>query len=312
MEGHNTFPWRTSLATICLVVGVAMVSIRGADAQELEPRSYVNTPVGLNFALAGYGYTEGSIAFSGSAPIEDAEIRTHSGLLAYVRALDVWGLSGKVGVIVPYADLSGTAKLAGQAREREVSGFADPRFRLSVNFYGAPALSLEEFSSYQQDLIVGATLEVSPPLGQYDSDKLVNIGTNRWTIKPELGVSKALGQFTLEMSAAATFFTPNNDFLDGRTLEQKPLYSVQAHLVREFRNGLWAALDATYYRGGRTKVDGERGEPLENVRLGLTVALPVNRYNSVKLYGSTGVYSRTGSDFDAVGIAWQVHWGGGL
>lgn len=294
------------------MAGVAVVPTRGADGQELEPRSYVNTPVGLNFVLAGYGYTKGSVVFSGSAPIKDAEVHTHSGVLAYVRSLDVWGRSGKLGVVVPYADASGSAKLAGQTQEREVSGFADPRLRLSVNLYGAPALSLEEFRSYRQDFIVGATLEVSPPLGQYDSEKLLNIGTNRWMVKPELGVSKALGSFTLEMSAAVTVFTPNNDFLGGKTLDQAPLYSLQGHLVHEFRNGLWAALDATYYVGGRTKIDGERGETEEHVRLGLTVTLPVNRYNSIKLYGSTGVYSRTGSDFDAVGIAWQVRWGAGL
>jgi hypothetical protein len=38
----------------------------------------------------------------------------------------------------------------------------------------------------------------------------------------------------------------------------------------------------------------------------------VNRHTSVKLYGSTGVSTRTGSDFDAVGIVVQYRWGAGL
>jgi hypothetical protein len=297
-----------------MTVALAIVAVRAwpANGQELEPRSYVNTPVGLNFLIAGYGYTEGSVVFSASAPVKDAEVEAHAGFLAYVRALDVWGRSGKLGLVVPYAEASGSAKLAGQPREREVSGLADPKFRFSVNLYGAPALSLEEFRGWEQDLIVGVALEVSPPVGQYDSDKLLNIGTNRWSIKPELGVSKALGRFTLELSAAATFFTQNDDFLGGHTLEQDPLYAVQGHLVYEFGFGVWAALDATYYAGGRTIVDGVEADREENVRLGLTIALPVNRYNSIKLYGSTGAYSRTGTDFEALGIAWQVRWGGGL
>jgi hypothetical protein len=300
-----------SLAVAAAIAGSTWL---GGDAasQELEPRSYVNTPVGLNFLLAGYGYTQGSVVFSASAPIEDAEVKTHSGFIAFVRSLDVGGMSAKVGAVLPYASADGSAALAGQPQERKISGFGDPKVRLSLNFYGAPALSLKEFAEYEQDLLIGATFEVSAPLGQYDSTKLLNIGTNRWSIKSELGVSKPLGPFTLEASAAAILFTDNSDFLNDRTLQQKPLYAAQMHVVSEFGSGFWGSLDATYYYGGRTMIDGEKSEPLQNARMGLTVSMPVNRYNSIKFFGSTGIYSRTGSDFDAVGAAWQVRWGGGL
>jgi hypothetical protein len=284
-----------------------------AGGQELEPRSYVNTPIGLNFLIAGYGYTRGDVVFSPTSPIEDAEVTTHAGVVGYLRSVDVWGSSGKVGLIVPFADASGSARLGGQRHEREVFGLADPTFRVSVNLYGAPALTMEELAGWEQDLIVGVTLNVSPPLGQYDDTKLLNIGTNRWTIKPEVGASKALGRrLTAELSAATAFFTPNDDFFGGLTLEQDPLYSVQAHLVWELMLGLWAAVDATYYGGGATTSEVEEDEALGNARLGLTVSLPVNRYNSLKLYGSTGLYKRSGTDFDAAGLAWQVRWGGGL
>jgi hypothetical protein len=182
-----------------------------------------------------------------------------------------------------------------------------------VNFYGAPALSLQEFAGYRQDLIVGASLQVSAPLGQYDADKLVNIGTNRWAVKPELGVSKAWGSWTLELATGVTFYSDNDDFLSGKTREQDPIYSVQGHLIYSFRSGVWGALNATYYTGGRATVDGVQGDNLQqNSRLGATVALPLDRHNSIKLYASTGVSTRTGSDFDAIGIAWQYRWGGGL
>ncbi len=295
-----------------LAMAAVAVPIRGAHAQELEPRAYVNTPVGLNFLLAGYGYTTGDVVFNASAPIKDAEVQTHAGVLAYVRSLDVWGLSGKFGLVVPFAEASGSAKVAGQPRERQVFGLADPRFTLSVNLYGAPALTLEEFKEYRQDLIVGTSLHVSPPLGQYNRTKLLNIGTNRWSIKPEVGMSKALGPFTLEMIAGVAFFTNNEDFFGDKTLEQDPIYSVQGHLIYHFRSDVWAALDATYYWGGRTISDGEKGERLGNARLGLTLALPMTRRNSIKLYGNIGVYTRTGTDFQAAGIAWQYRWGGGL
>lgn len=283
-----------------------------AHAQDLEPRAYANTPVGLNFVIGGYAYSKGTVGVDPAVPITDTEIKLQSAVVAYVRTLDLWGRSGKVDVIVPYTWANGSAKLAGQARSREVSGFADPRLRVSMLFYGAPALSLEEFRDYKADVIVGASLEVTPPLGQYDADKLVNIGSNRWSFKPEVGVSKTWGPVTLELASGVRFYTDNNDFLDGRTLQVKPVYSVQGHLIYSFTTGIWLGFDALYYGGGRGVIDGNRGEPIGNARVGLTAALPINRHNSVKLYGSTGVYSKTGGTFDIVGAAWQLRWGAGL
>jgi hypothetical protein len=305
----------SAMAKRTALLAVIGVIAMGADvfAQDLEPRAYANTPTGMNFLVAGYGFTSGDVTFDPAVPLENAHIKTHGAVLAYARSLDVWGKSGKVNVVLPYAWLSGTADFMGQPRERTVDGFGDPRLRLSVNFHGAPALSLQEFASYEQDLIIGASLQVSAPLGQYDSDKLVNIGTNRWSFKPELGISKALGPLTLELAADVVFYTDNRDFFGGHTLEQAPIYSMQGHVIYSLKSGIWVGLDGTYYAGGRTTVDGVKGDNLQqNTRSGVTVALPVNRYQSVKLYASTGVSSRTGSDFDAIGIAWQYRWGGGL
>ena len=292
----------------------ALVAAGGnAFAQELEPRAYSNAPVGLNFLIAGYGYLEGGVAADPSLPLTNADIRVHTALLGYVRTLDVLGWSGKFDLLLPYAWLSGSAELAGVPHQREVSGLGDPRLRFSVNFYGAPALSPQEFASYRQDLIVGASLQVSIPAGQYDSDKLVNIGTNRWAFKPELGVSKAWDAWTLELAAAASFHTDNKDFFGGQTREQDPIYSIQGHVAYTFPSGIWVALDGTYYTGGQTTVDGVKSNDLQrNTRIGATLSLPVDRRNSVKFFASTGVSTRTGGDFDAIGIAWQHRWGGGL
>ena len=297
---------------MAVVTAAVLAAASGAQAQDLEPRAYANTPVGLDFLIAGYAYTTGGIATDPALPIEDADLTLHTGLLAYARALDFWGRSGKVDVAVPYSGLSGTVLFMGEEVEREITGFHDPRLRLSVNLYGAPALSFEEFAAYKQDLIIGLSLAVTAPLGQYDDDKAVNLGTNRWSFKPELGISKALGPVILELTAAATVFTTNDDFL-GRTREQAPLYSLQANLVYEIGWGIWGAVTATYVMGGRTTLNGERNDDRQdNFRVGGTLALPVNRHNSVKLYGATGVSTRTGGDFDVIGIAWQYRWGGGF
>lgn len=286
---------------------------RAGHAQDAEPRSYSNAPVGLNFLIAGYAYTRGGVAFDPALPVENEHLETHSGVLAYVRALDLWGLSAKFDAIVPFTGLSGSADYLGQPVSRDVTGFMDPRFRLSVNFYGAPALAPSEFAAYHQDLIVGASLQVSPPWGRYDPERLINLGTNRWYVKPELGVSKAAGPWTFELAGAVTFFTDNDDFFGGRVRSQRPLYSLQSHAIYNFRSGAWASLDATYFTGGRTTVDGVLDNNLQqNWRLGATLAWPLDRRNSLKLAASSGVAARTGNNFDAVAIAWQYRWGAGL
>ena len=284
-----------------------------APAGEIEPRAYVNTPVGTNFLLAGYVYTDGGLSTSGSSAIKDAHLKVHTGVLAYARALDVWGKSGKFDVIVPYSHLSGNAMVAGQPRERDVSGLNDPLFRLSVIFYGAPALSLQEFAKYKQDLIVGASVQVSAPVGQYDRNKLVNLGNNRWFVKPDIGISKAWGAFTLELSTGVFLFSTNDQYFGGGTLKRDPLYSAQVHAAYNFSGGVWAAVSGTWDYGGRTTVDGARSDDLvNNSRAGATLALPVNRNNSIKLYASNSVHTKSGTDYDLVGIVWQYRWGHGL
>jgi len=284
-----------------------------AHAGEIEPRAYVNTPVGINFLLAGYAYTDGGLSTAGSSPIKDAQLKMNTGALAYARTLDVWGNSGKFDVILPYSQLSGNAMVDGQPRERDVSGFHDPLFRFSVNFYGAPALSLQEFADYRQDVIIGASVQVSAPLGQYDKDRLVNLGNNRWFVRPDIGISKAWGAFTVELSTGVFFFSNNDDYFGGNTLEQDPVSSTQVHATYNFGSGVWAAVSGTYDYGGRTTIDGVRSDvSMDNSRVGATLALPVNRNNSIKLYASGGVHTSSGTDYNLLGIVWQHRWGRGL
>jgi len=283
-------------------------------AQNLEPRAYANTPIGMNFAIAGYAYVHGDVATDASLPLANGKVQVNSAILAYARSLELLGQSAKLDVVLPYAWVSGSADFNGEQFRRNVGGLADASMRLSMNFYGAPALTLEQFPSYEQDLIVGGSLQVTAPIGRYDSDRLLNISTHRWSFKPELGVSKSLDPLILELSASGTFYTDNHDFFGGHERSQDPLGALQAHAIYSFkRTGIWGSLDFTYYAGGKTRLDGESNHNLEsNTRLGGTLALPVNRYHSIKLFGSTGISSRTGGHYDAIGIAWQVRWGGGL
>jgi hypothetical protein len=282
-------------------------------SQDLEPRAYTNIPRGLNFVLTGYSYSQGGVVFDPTIPLQNADIHIHGTVFAYARSIKVGPMSGKVDVILPYGWLSGSAEFDGQTVTRDVSGLADPRIRMSFNFIGAPSLPLSGFKDYKQNFVAGASLQIFLPLGQYDPSKLVNLGTNRFTIKPELGMSKALGPMQLELTGGIAFHTVNNDFYNGKTRSQAPIGSLQGHINYNFKKGIWAALDGTYYWGGHTTVEGVQGDDLQkNTRVGLTVAIPLGIHQSIKINLSTGVSTRTGSDYDVAGLMWQYRWGKGL
>ncbi len=300
---------RRSLAAL----GVCALAICAAPmgAQSIEPRSYSNAPVGASFVIVGAAATQGGLALDPAVPLTEPDLETTSLVLAYARFLDLWGKSAKIDVIVPFTDLSGTALFQGEPVARDITGLADPAFRLSVNFYGAPALAASEFRSYRQKLIIGASLQVTPPLGQYDETRLVNLGMNRWTFRPEIGISRAVRDWTFEFQGAATLFTDNDDFNRGQTREQEPIYSTQGHVIYNFPRGRWASFDVNYFTGGTTTIAGTRKQDLQkNWRLGATYAFPVGTRQSIKLYASSGVYAATGNDFDLLGIAWQFRWFG--
>jgi hypothetical protein len=304
---------RASGASVAALALLVSVFAPAADAQELEPRAYSNLPMRLNFLATGYAHSQGGLSTDPSLPLTDAHLKVDTALVAYVRGIDFWGNSGKVDVIVPYSHLSGTALVAGLPKERDISGSSDPRFRLSVNFYGAPALTLAEYPAYKQDLVIGASVQVAPPWGQYDPSKAVNLGTNRWSIKPDIGFLKAFAPFTIDLTAGVTLFSRNDDYFGGQTLQQAPLYSAQMNLSHDFGRGIWAALGATFYRGGRTTLnDVAKDNALSNSRVGLTIAVPIDRYYAIKFNASSGISTRTGTNFNTAGLVLQYRWGAGL
>ena len=88
--------------SIRLGVVVASAALRSlAHAQDLEPRAFANTPVGLNFIVGGYAYAKGTVGTDASVPLEDTAVTLNSAVLAYVRTLDLWGRSGKFDAYYP-------------------------------------------------------------------------------------------------------------------------------------------------------------------------------------------------------------------
>lgn len=281
-----------------------------ATAQDLEPRAYSASPLGTNFLGIVYGDTRGGVLFDPSVPITDVSARLNAVAVGYGRTYGLWGRQGLVSVLVPWAwgDVEGL--VAEEARRVTRSGLTDARLRVSLNLLGSPALSRQEFAKTPHGTILGVSLTVQAPTGEYDGTKLINLGTNRWAFKPEIGVSVPAGNWFLDAYLGAWFFTNNESFYPGGvTRRQDPLVSAQTHAGYTFTSKAWLAFDATWYGGGSATSDG--GPPSErqdNTRFGATLAIPIAPGQSIKVAASTGVTTRVGTDFDSVLVAWQLLW----
>jgi hypothetical protein len=266
-------------------------------AQEIEARAYSNAPIGISFITGGL------------AQAKSSSYTLTSQVVSLTHVIDVAGQSGRLSLVVPYAELSGTGTISGQVINASAEGLSDPMIKASVNLYGAPALTPSQFKSYQQDLIIGASLAASIPWGKYNSNQMVNVGANRSVIQPGVGASQAVGPWRLELAGMAMIYTSNTNYLGSNTLSQNPMYSTETHVIYYFPNTAWISGDATYFFGGQTFINGNPANgPQENWRFGSTLSYPVNLHNAIRLTGSTGVYSRTNTSYNALGISWQYRW----
>jgi len=289
------------LLPLCLALAPA-----GLYAQSLEPRSFTNIPVGEHFVLLGVTRSEGGLAPTPSSPLQDADLTIDTLVFGYATSFEFLGDSGKFSAGGARVCYEGSAIFEGEFVEGRRCEYADPKFRVSWNFYGSPALTLDEFRQWQPGLVIGAGLSVAAPCGDYTSKQLINAGTNRWIIRPELGMSYAWGRWHFDLMASVRLFEDNDDNFRGSELEQDPLYQVQSHLIYNFRNRSWLSLNANFYRGGESTVNGiDKDDQLENSRWGLTYSMPLSAHQSLKLYANTGVITRAGSDFDTFGLGWQ-------
>ena len=292
---------------LALATGAAAV-----QAQELEPRAYSVSPTGVNFVVVTYGRSTGDIAFDPSLPLEDVTATINSMGIGYLRSLNVFGRSANVLVSLPLIDGSLQGLLFGEFAQGTRRGLWDPRFRFAMNLVGAPAMNVGEFATYVQDTTLGFSLSVVSPGGQYDSSRTVNLGSNRWSFKPEQGLSKRFGRWYLDLYGGVWLFTTNTDFV-GQVRRQSPIGSSQIHVTYTVLPRIWVAFNANFYTGGRTEIEGLKSFDFQrNSRVGATLSLPLGARQSLKLSGSTGALTTIGADFDAFVVGYQVLWGAGL
>jgi hypothetical protein len=278
-------------------------------SQELEPRNLTNVPVGVNFMVLGYGYSQGNVLLDPAVPIEGLNAKLNALVAGYVRSINLFGMSGKVEVLLPFAGGDWYGQVEGIDSSTFRTGFGDPSARLSVNFSGAPALKASEYKDYEQKTIVGASIRVITPFGQYFPSRLINLGSNRWTFVIKGGASRKLKNWFLEGYLGAWIFTTNNDFYGGKKLQQRPFFTGLIHGIRSLPKNMWIAANVGYGIGGRTKLNDEiRNFRMSTMRFGITYAINFLRHHTLKLTAFSGVKFEEGPDFDSAVLVYIFRW----
>jgi len=300
----------TKFVTFISIAFVLIMALApAASAQELTPRAYWPAPKGTKVVIFGYVFSTGDVLMDPSLPVYGVDSKIHTGVLAYLQTLSLFGRTANFVVELPYSWGTTKGLLFETPARRDFNGFNDLGITLSVNLLGAPSMTPKDFLDLRASPhpILGASIKVLAPTGRYEKDRFINAGSHRWSFKPELGYIIPLHKkWLLELDLAAWFFTADDDFLPGRR-KQNPIVAAQVHLVRRFKAGFWGSLDVNYFTGGQQTIGGgELTDWQKNSRIGGTVVVPFLGRHAIKVGYSFGVYTKFGSDFNQFLVSYQV------
>ena len=298
---------------------MALCSGISAFGQDLAPRAYLITPTGSNAIILTYSHFSGGLLFDGAVPITGATAKINMPIFSYYHTLNCFGRTANITFIVPYGvgDFNGTVLQVPKYAYR--SGLLDSYVRFSVNLMGGPAMNLQQFSKWKQKRLLGASLKVQMPTGQYDPTRLLNWGNNRWAFKPELGYSQSWGHWVLDTYGAVWFFTTNPEFFSHNQYfpglqkqTEQPVGAFELHLSYDIKPRLWVSLDGNFWFGGKTSLNGVQNPITEqrSSRVGATASIPINKHQSIKFSYSNGAYISFGGNYQNVSLAWQFSWVG--
>jgi hypothetical protein len=287
-----------------IIAGAAVAHTTAAIAQELTPRAYWPAPDGTNVFVLAYQHSAGDIVLDPSLPITGVDSRNDVLQPTYQRSFGLFGRTASLQFGLPFADGKTEGLVDDVFRKRLVSGMGDLRVRAAINLKGAPSMNPQEFRALLQD-----PQTIQAPTGVYDEERLINIGTNRWSVKPAFGMIVPMtGGWLFEVELGAWIFGDNDDFL-GATRKQDPVVSTEVHLIKVFNPIVWLSVDANYYSGGKTRVGGQVNSDLQrNSRAGVTAVFPIKGGHALRASYSTGIVTESGGDFDNYSLSYIYAW----
>jgi len=299
---------RFALKSTLLALGFLVMPLGQAFGQDIEPRRWTPLPLGLNVIGAGYGRVQGDVFFNPVLEIEDADVEGNVAVISYVRSFAIAKKLARLDVLLPWQNKRWSGLLDGVPATASRTGLADPRVRLSMILAGAPASGSSQNTPAKSSTVVGAAVSLRIPLGEYYEDKLLNLGQNRFVIRPQIGVVHTRDKWSYELTGSVFLYGDNDEFFDGNKLEQDPLYAAQAHLIRVFdKPGYWAALSAAYGWNGQSTINGNPVDDSRRLVLSaLAVGVPIGMKQGLRFaYIRQRTNTDTGADIDSLSIGWS-------
>jgi hypothetical protein len=296
---------------------LALLSCCAADAgaQDLEPRRWSHLPTGMNVIGASTVWTDGEIFADPVIRLEDATFEKYTLSSSYVRTFEWLGKSSRIDFALPYAAGRWEGLLDGDYVSTRRHGFSDPFVRFSMNLYGAPPLKGMQYVRYRAShpvtTTVGAAVAVTLPLGEYYADRLINLGNNRYVVRPQLGVLHQRGPWQFEVTTTVSFYEDNDDFFGGARLAQDEMWFFQGHVIRTLPRNMWVSASGGFSYGGESAINGVAKDNDDHTRyLSFSFGMPINNQQSVKI---TWINADTnviiGSASDSLVLGWSLNWG---
>ena len=291
---------------------ILLLVYQNACAQDIEPRRWSPIPLGTHILGAGYSYTSGDVFFDPLLQAENVKVRAHSLVVKYVQPIRIGKKLGTVSMLIPFSSGDWDGFLSGVPTGINRTGFADPRFRFSVLLAGPPAGNASEVQQYRlentTDTSVGVSLAISVPLGEYFADKLINLGSNRFIFRPQVGMIHYWGKWSFELTGSVFLYTRNPDFFNETRRDQRPTFALQSHLVKQLRKGGWLSLGAGYGLGGESLINRQpNGDFRSNLLASASYSLMIAKRQGLKFtYIRAEALEDIGSDTNNFILAWFI------
>jgi hypothetical protein len=298
---------------LAVVVVAAYCFPSTARAQFTDPRTYTAGPVGLNDLEFDYTHAHANASIDTSLVVGSTNLELDKATLSYTHNFGVFGHFAWITASVPFASLRGS--VASSDISGSSSGTGDSSIEFAGLLMGGPALSAKQFATHKPTPSLGVSVTVTIPTGEYDADELLNLGSHRWSFKPEIGLSYPLGaeqKWVVDAYINAHFFTDNTAYRGVEVLHQEPLPGLEAHVSYNFTPSFWASLDTRYAFRGETVVDGvEQQNAQKSFVMGGEAHWSPNSHNSLNLVFAKALLHSNAPAYTGVVVKYVYYWGKG-
>jgi hypothetical protein len=296
------------------VLSFALVALRcDVYAQFSDPRTYLDTPVGLNQLKLSYAHAHSNTSIDTSVIVAGAKFNLNQGIVDYTRYFGFLHRLAWAEVTLPIAGLSGS--ISNPSISGSTTGTGDSSYSAAILLKGGPALTVAQFADYKPTTTLGLSLTFTAPTGLYNSNKLLNLGSDRWSFKPEFGLSQPFGpsqKWEFDAYANAYFYTDNTSYRGIEVLRQKTLPGIEGHISYAFNDNVWASLDTRYSFRGDTYVNGvNQDNSQQNFILGAEVNVSLNARNSLVFELGKALVHQNGTPITAFAVKYDYIWGKG-